>query len=517
MLTTLMRRLRREEDGYSLVIAMLLLAIMSVLLVVSLQVGNSSLSESSLGIEWSKTLTVAEGGVNDAITRLGESRSAANPCPIGSTTLPPCTAEQGQYQLSWAQSGKSIIIKAIGYYPTKSAAKFTRGVQVTYQPVPAFQYAIFSKTAVDIKNGATVVGDVYSDGNITVGTGATVCGSVTSSAGGVTLSNGSQVVTDWSTYGCSGKSGLVWTGGSGGIVGASTVTIWGDAKASAPSTVTCSPLLSTNGVSNASGGTGFTIKGSVTACGSISGVGGATSQNAGSASATPVPVTFPQFVFDPNNYSSDASDSLHLQCYPSVGTCGSNDSTTAISDFNAYVATHKTNLTGTFAVWQRSPVPMSSGICSTASTTQICLDGISLSGDFTLITNAPVDFGNTSTVATTSTSIAADMSVISTYQPAASTTCDTNGGDCSIYGNNSIVFDSGSLTDPNDGVVGLLYTTGKMAFNNSPHSGNPGEGALYASSMNFKNNYDIAYNSRIERVLGFGTTYEQTLWQELNV
>jgi hypothetical protein len=134
-----------------------------------------------------------------------------------------------------------------------------------------------------------------------------------------------------------------------------------------------------------------------------------------------------------------------------------------------------------------------------------------------LITNAPVDFGNTSTISTTSSSVSSDMVVISTYQPAAGTTCDTNGGDCSIYGKNAIIFDGGDPTDPDDGVVGLLYTTGKMAFDNSPQAGDPGEGALYASSMNFKNNYDIEYNSRIERVLGFGSTYQQTLWQEINV
>ena len=67
-------------------------------------------------------------------------------------------------------------------------------------------------------------------------------------------------------------------------------------------------------------------------------------------------------------------------------------------------------------------------------------------------------------------------------------------------------------------MVGLLYTTGKMAFKNGPQNGaDPGEGALYAASMDLKNGYDIVYNSRIERVLGFGTTYERTLWQELNL
>ena len=45
----------------------------------------------------------------------------------------------------------------------------------------------------------------------------------------------------------------------------------------------------------------------------------------------------------------------------------------------------------------------------------------------------------------------------------------------------------------------------------------PGDGALYAQSMDFKNGFNIIYNSRVERVLGFGTTLEQVLWQEINV
>ena len=90
-MVTLMRRLRREEEGYSLVIAMLLLAIMAVLLVVGLDAGTASLKQSSLAVEWSKALTVAEAGLNDSITRLGESRSAANPCNMSGSTV--CTGE----------------------------------------------------------------------------------------------------------------------------------------------------------------------------------------------------------------------------------------------------------------------------------------------------------------------------------------------------------------------------------------------------------------------------------------
>ena len=153
MMVTLMRRLRREEEGYSLVIAMLLLAIMAVLLVVGLDAGTASLKQSSLAVEWSRALTVAEAGLNDSITRLGESRTAANPCNMSGSTV--CTGGGGQYQVSWTQTGGKIVVTSIGYFPTKTSPTFTREVQATYEPVPTFRYALFSQTALDIKNNAT--------------------------------------------------------------------------------------------------------------------------------------------------------------------------------------------------------------------------------------------------------------------------------------------------------------------------------------------------------------------------
>jgi hypothetical protein len=510
-----MRRLHRDEEGYSLVIAVLMLAIMMILLVVALDAGNASLNQSSRSLQWSKALTVAEAGANDSITRLGQNRSAVNPCAMSTSTV--CSSGGGEYQLSWTQNGGKIIVTSMGYYPTRTAARFTREVQVTYEPVPAFRYAIFSQTALTIQNGATIIGDIYSDGSVDIGGGADICGSVVSSAGGISLQNGAEIVTADPTYACSGKSGKVWSGGPTGIVGGSNVLISGDAIAGAPSTTTCS-AASSNYAIGVSGGGKMSVNGAAKACGSISDVIGATSMTAGTTSGAPVPVPFPQFVFDPNNYPTSSTDPLHLQCYPTGGTCGSNESSTAIQDFNAYIATHRPSLTGTFAVWQASPQPMNTAqVCNTGSTTQICLDGVTLSGDFTIITNAPIDFGNTDTISTTSSSVSADLVAVSTYQPTSGTTCDTNGGDCSIYGQNSVRFDGGDPTNPDDGVVGLLYTTGKMAFKNHPSSQPPGEGGLYAASMDLKNGYPIIYNSRIERVVGGGTTYEQTLWQELNV
>jgi hypothetical protein len=504
MRNALLRAIHREE-GYSLVISMLLMAIMMVLLAVSLDAGSSSLRQSSLSLEWSKALTVAEGGADAAVTLLGESRAATNSCAIGTSSV--CNGVDGQYQVRWTSTGSKIVVTSVGYYPSKADQQFAREVQITYEPIPSFKYAIFSQTALSVANNMTVMGDIYSAGDITVGTNANVCGSVISSGGGVTMQNGASVLKAYSALGCSGKSGNVWTGGTNGIVGGTTGSVEGSVKASNPSTATCSSVGSNYHITGS-----FTVLGTATACGSIAASLTAASKTAGSSTSQPAPVTFPAFTFDPNNYPSSVSDPLHLQCYPTttpITNCGANDSTTSVTDFNTYVTAHKNALTGTFAVWQRSP----------SSSTAINLDGITLAGDFTLITNAPVTFGNTSTVTTTAPS--ADLFVVSTYQPTGSCTAalvNTGGSDCSIYGKNAVEFDSGVQSDPTDGVVGLLYTTGKMAFVNSSNNiADVGDGALYAQSMDFKNGFNVIYNSRVERVLGFGASYEQTLWQELNI
>jgi hypothetical protein len=135
---------------------------------------------------------------------------------------------------------------------------------------------------------------------------------------------------------------------------------------------------------------------------------------------------------------------------------------------------------------------------------------IVLSGDTTIITNAPVDFGNTNTISLAAGVDSAKFVVISLYEPTG--TCNDNGGDCSIYGKNSINFDAGDADDPDDGVVGLLYTTGKMGFKNKPEM----EGALYAGAMDIKNGFAITYNSRVDQILGFGGALEETLWEELD-
>ena len=69
MIRWLNDRVHRQEDGYALVVATILLFVMMILIVVGLDAGYSALNQSQRGIEWSRTLAVAESGVNDAMVR----------------------------------------------------------------------------------------------------------------------------------------------------------------------------------------------------------------------------------------------------------------------------------------------------------------------------------------------------------------------------------------------------------------------------------------------------------------
>jgi hypothetical protein len=322
---------------------------------------------------------------------------------------------------------------------------------------------------------------------VTLGNGAEDCGSIVVANGDITINNAATIVQEDPDLDCSGKSGLAWAGGS--IFNAGEIT--GDAKASAPTGTTCSVASTSYEI------TGGTVDGNATACGKITGSVGGT-RSGGTNTTQPSVQTTPEYVFDPANYPG-------LHCYPSTGTCGpGNTSSSSVTTANAALATSITNLSGTYAIWQTSPTQ------SASSVVKLDANDIVLSGDTTIITNAPVDFGNTNTISLAAGVDSAKFVVISLYEPTG--TCNDNGGDCSIYGKNSINFDAGDAADPDDGVVGLLYTTGKMGFKNKPEM----EGALYAGAMDIKNGFGITYNARVDQILGFGGALEETLWEELD-
>ncbi len=477
-------RLRNEEDGYALVVSVILMSVMMLLLAVGLSAGNSALNNAQRGIEWTRTLTVAESGINDSLVRLSADRSATSPCPaLGSTA---CPTEGGEYQIDWAGTGDEVVITSTGYYPSLATAELSRTVRVTLEPAPTFRYALFSEDFLEVKNNPVVTGDIYSQVGVDIGNNTTVCGSVVVANGDVTMESNSRVAQNLAATGCSGKSGMVWVGGS--IIGSNGVVIEGDAKASAPTGTSCSLASTSYQITQGS------ISGNATACGRItSSVSG--TRLPGVNTAAPPVTPLPTFTFDPANYPA-------LNCYPSVPSCDeTNTSATAVSAANTALDGERSTMSGDWAIWQTAP----------SQSTLVDLEDLILAGDTTIITNAPIDFGNTTSIELAPGVDTATLVVISLYVPTG--TCGTNGGDCSIYGKNAIEFTRGDLADPDDGVAGLLYTTGKMAFKNK---GIPGEGALYAGSLDVKNGFDIVYNPRIEKVLGFGTALETTLWEELD-
>jgi len=482
----MLTRLRRREDGFAMVTAVAVLAIMSILLVVVLTAGNSAFDISERNSRFTRTLAVAEAGLDDVAVLLGGNRSAPLPCAVGSSTA--CAAAGGgEYQASWTMAPDGVVtVTSIGYYPTMAQAQISRRIEAVFEPVPSFRYALYSATSLAIKNNEVVMGDIWANGPIQLGTGAIVCGSLTSATGGVELLSGAMVVKSYidgaTGKECYGKSGNVWANGV--IKMGPPAMIEGDATASAPTGLACPPTPDTNYAI-----LGGEVQGQATACGRITATTTAPSPN--TATDPPALGSIPTFTFDPNNYTSINCIPLSTPCEPAI-TSG-----TAVSQFNAL---SRVNMSGVYAIWQTNPT----------QATVVNLTELQVGGDLTIITNAPIYFGNTNPIPSTGPAM---VTIVSLYIPPPFTTCDAGGGDCSIFGQNNVLFDSGDPLNPNDGIVSVVYTPGKMAFKNTV---NGGEGVLYAGSMDIKNGFRIAYNPRAERMVGFGGVLERTLWQEIS-
>jgi hypothetical protein len=487
-----LRALQRDERGFALVTGVMVLSVMTMLMVVTLSAGQSAFTISERGSRWNRTLVIAEAGIHDAVTRLGQDRTSISPCPLGSATAPCAMQGGGEYQVDWTfGTNGHVTIRSIGYYPTKAVAQVTREVRVNLDPRRAFTHALFSAETLELKNDQEVFGDVFATTGVVLQNSTIVCGSVTNANGDVTLGNASRVVKNYTstTTGktCTGKTGDVWTGGS--II--SNGEIEGTAKTGAPSGTLCSPTSTNYQI------TGGTIHGNATACGQInSTVVPPSTSSPGTYSSRPPVTNLPTYTFDPLNYPG-------LTCFGGPGICSpTNPSPNAVSNFSAV---SRTAMSGSYAIWQTAAT----------SSTKIDLSGLSLNGDLTIITNAPVDFGNTA--GPIAAPVPATLVIISTYVPPVGTTCSSNNpaaGDCSIYGQNAVKFSAGDPTDPNDGVVGILYTPGKIAFKNSDSAA---EGSMYGGAIDIKNGFNLVYNPRVERIVGFNGSLQQTLWQELAV
>ena len=512
-----MTRLHRDESGFALITALLIVAVLAVLVVVALNAGQNALTITERGSRWTRTLGVAEAGIDDAITRLGENPTSTSPCPFGTGLV--CQAAGGEYQVTWDPQPLDVtlpdgtlvvgarVVTSVGYFPSKAAAQVTREIEVTLAPVESFNYTIYSASTLDIKNGEHIFGNIYAKQAVTIGQNAVVCGGIVNASGGVSLGLNAQVIksTTWrdpqtgETTECTDRDGTVWAGGT--IAMSNGGLIAGDATASAPEVNPDGTSLICDATATGYQIVGGQVDGKATACGGI--VGTATGNPSPYTRTTPPEsVDLPAYTFDPTAYGSD------LHCYASQTTpCDQNQPlSTAVAQFQAAFNPLKANAQGEWAVWQEGP----------SQSTVVDLTDITLAGDLTVVTNAPIYLGNANNqpIGTVGGVPAANLYVISLYVPPPGTTCDANGGDCSIYGKNAVEIDSGDPNDPGDGVAAFFYTTGKMAFKNQDNSGDV---ALYGSAIDLKNGFDASGTGRLSRVVGFGRGLEPILWQELPV
>ncbi|MBV8949248.1 MAG: hypothetical protein JOZ99_00105, partial [Actinobacteria bacterium] len=287
-------------------------------------------------------------------------------------------------------------------------------------------------------------------------------GSINAAGGSVSIQKGGAV------------DGSVWSGGSGGV-SISSGTIGGNVTAGdpTPGCTDVAALGSSYGVSN-----GGTISGSVTAWGSISNGGSIIGQqNAGACASAPVAMSMPPYQFNPADYPP-----------------GTVQQFSDPSQFNAYVAANGSSLQGVFYV------------TGGGASDPITLSGVQIAGDTTIIaTQAPIDASQGIGAANNNPKTL----VLASWYQTNPTNCATNGGnpgDCAIGMKNNF--------QPSDNTATLIYApNGPAAFKNNANF----DGAVYAANIQVKNNMNVAYDSRVQRVIGFGNvTYQIIRWLECN-
>ena len=226
---------------------------------------------------------------------------------------------------------------------------------------------------------------------------------------------------------------------------------------------------------------GGTVTGSATAWGSITSTVGGT-KSANTCTQASESSVMPSFVYNAANYPS-----VHSYDF---------DVAAEYTAFNTYLNAHKGSLSGTFYLTGGG-----------ASTPVNFPSNTTVTGDLTIVaTDSPIDGGNGIDATGTSDKL---IVLASWYTPTGgAASCAGNGGnpgDCAIGFKNNFNPD-----DVNTAV--LLYApNGGIAMKNNAAF----QGAVYGLNVQFKNNMELDYDSRVSQVVGFGeNTLTITNWRE---
>jgi hypothetical protein len=450
----------KDESGIAMITAIMMITIVAGLSTIVLTTGSHSDRTSQRGRNWTVALQTADSGVQCIVARM-QATNGALPTPCTGATA------DGTYNTSVTSLGKHRYqIDSTGVVGAGAGMETSRSVRVVMGPPKSFRYALFSLTDIDTKNNNNIQGDVWANGNVTVQQGDTVTGSATAATGWVLLDNGSSV------------TGSVVSGGyntsNGRAIDVSTnATIGGSAKAKSTVPGCADDVTHQHYNVNVIG----TISGAVTAWGSKTGGGSTGTFTAGVCLLAPASVQVPTFTYNPVNYSPAPVEFA------------------TPTAFGTWLATHKSNLSGTYYVH------------GGGASDPVDLNGVTIGGDTTIIAeSAPINaFGG----AGLSDFNANDkvLTLVSYFAPAPGSACTDNGGnpaDCAVGIKNNF--------DPQKNTATLIYApNGPVAFKNSAQF----NGAVYANGIVLKNNMDLVYDQRVDQIIGAGTvTLETESWIE---
>lgn len=473
MIRRLIIALHRGESGFAMVTAVVLLAVLGTASAFVMAEGTHDNFGTGRGRSWVQALHVAESGVEQAIAKLQQTSGTYAGSFSGSVS-------EGSFAVTVTQlARKRVQIDATGSVGTAQGLKARRKLRVTMAPPISFKYALFSYTSVETKNDDTINGDVWANQNVIVAERDVITGSTTAATGYIEMKNQSHVLGDlWSGGYNEANNRAIYLGG-GAVVD-------GNAKASVTAPTdpdTCGGEAGSNYkvyLDNAA-----SIVGSVTTWGEKSGPGTTGPVSANICTASPASEPLPTFTYSSFNYDTAT---LHEYGTPSA------PSGTAVSDFQSYVSGQGMRVSGTFVVFQSGTITQNQ---------RLDLTGLVITGDTTIFTNVPI-YSNGVTDDTTN----AIFMLASTYQPPSASSCNVNqdDSDCTVHLKNNF--------QPSGGTAVLVYAPfGPVAVKNNQKQ----FGAIYANNILIKNNQEMTYDSRVERVIGFGIeTYETQQWLELN-
>jgi hypothetical protein len=469
------RRRRNDEDGFAMIMAVILTALVATLAMLVLTSGTHTNFATGRGRSYTQALHVADAGIEETMIKFKASGGSFSGTFTGS-------ANEGNFSVVVTKLSRSRYqVESTGTVNGGPGLSASRKIRVILAPPQSFKYALFSYTSVSTKNNDTISGDIWANQNIFVDQNDVIQGSATAATGSIWVDDGGIVTGD------------AWSGGydpatTDGIHLENGSRIDGSAKASvtAPTDpVTCGGESSNNYTVRLQ--SGAVVGGNVTTWGTKSGPGVVAGTIATHiCTAAPAAKPMPQFTYSATNYDPTM---LHVFGTPSA------PSATAIADFTNWFGANKTSLTGTIVIFQ-------SGTLS--QNPRVDLDGGIVTGDLTIVTNAPIY-----TASLTDADEVTDATVVlaSTYQPPTGTVCEVNkdSSECSIHAKND-------FQTTGDTAVLIYAPYGPVAIkNNAIHFG-----AIWADNIQIKNNQEITYDARIERVVGFGpVTLEVQSWMEL--